>query len=180
MKKNFLMLGLLIALPASAEGIYVFGDVGQSKLLFDTSIGDISKTDTTYAVGVGYEATQTFSFELAYRDLGTTVIRTDYGRFQTDGSALQASVVAKFPISPTVNIFGRVGVSDLTYKFKFQYFDSSEEDESTSETESKAFYGVGASYAFNEKLLFRAEYNGHAEWENVTISTLAVGAVYKF
>ena len=180
MKKHFLFLGLLVALPASAEGVYIFGDAGQSTLSFDVGGGDFDKTGTTYSVGLGYDATPTFSFELAYRDLGDVGFNYWESKAQLDGSAIQASVVAKYPISPVVNVFGRIGISRLDYETKFEYFDYPEDNESGSEKKNKAFYGLGAAYSVSGKVILRAEYNRHADWDDVTISTLTVGAAYKF
>ena len=179
MKKHFLLLvGLLVALPVSAEGIYVFGDAGRSTFAVDVEGWDFSRKDSTYAVGLGYELNQTFSFELAYRDLGKVEFNFGDSKSQADGSTIQASVLAKYPVSPAVNIFGRAGISRLDYETSYQYPDFP--DERGSETKNKAFYGLGATYAVNEKISLRAEYNRHAEWDDVIISTMTIGAVYKF
>jgi len=180
MKKHFLLLGLMVALPASAEGVYVFGDAGQRTSSIDFLGGVYSRTETSYSIGLGYEATQTFSFEVAYRDLGEDTFSDEYEKSVSEGSAVQVSVVAKYPISPIVNVFGRLGVADLSDKTTYQYYDYPEYDESDSSSKTKAYYGVGASYAVDEKLSFRGEYSRYAEWEDVTTSALTIGAVYKF
>lgn len=67
MRKHALALGVVAAVsfPAAADGLYVFGDVGQSKFS-----GDISETDKAFALGLGYSLNPSLSVELAYHDLG--------------------------------------------------------------------------------------------------------------
>lgn len=180
MKKHFLLLGLLVALPASAEGIYVFGDGGQSTFSVDFFDVVLSKTETTYGIGIGYEVNQTFSFELAYRDLGASDSADMYEKSKVEKSAVQASLLANYAVSPVVEVFGRLGVANLKSEGISDIRDYSENNTPTSLSNTKAFYGAGASYAANEKLSFRGEYNRYSEWEGVTVSILTIGAVYKF
>jgi len=182
MKKHFLVLGLLAAtaVPASAEGVYIFGDAGQSKFSVDFDGASLSETDTSFAFGVGYAINKTFSFEAAYRDLGGISSDDEYGESQFDMSALQASVVAAFPIGSAVNIFGRLGLAQLSYDSSYEDYEDSDYDESDSDSANKAVYGVGASYTLNENVSLRAEYNKYAEWDGLTTSAFTLGAVYSF
>jgi len=183
MKKHLLAMSLLaaVAVPASAEGVYIFGDVGQSKLSIEDDGWDVSKTDTAFSFGVGYALNSTFALEVAYRDFGkVTLFQDQYEKDRLDSSALQVSVLAKFPVSDAIDIYGRAGVARLTYDWKYQDFEYPEYNDIDSESKSRAFFGIGASYALNDNISLRAEYNRYAKWDEATASALTIGAVYSF
>ena len=78
MKKQFLVACILGAftLPAMADNFYIFGDIGQGKMEVDGgNDSKLSKTDTTFAVGAGYDFNKFVAIELAYRDLGEVAER---------------------------------------------------------------------------------------------------------
>ncbi|MES2676250.1 MAG: porin family protein [Pseudomonadota bacterium] len=182
MKKIYLFgLWLFMAVPASAEGLYIIGDFGQSNLSYDFGNLYVGTTDTTFSVGAGYAVDRVFSFEVAYRDFGSfTMFKDDYERNSIDGEAIQVSLIAKYAAGDLVNLYGRVGIADLTYDAKTQYFDYPEDNETTSESKTKLFFGVGASYACNERVSLRAEYNKYSELEQVSSSVVTIGATYSF
>ncbi len=194
MKKQFLLACVLSALtlPAVADNFYVFGDLGQGKMEVD--LGDdysLSKTSTTYSIGAGYDVNEFFAVEVAYRDLGNVKFSgedfDDVGDYTyTDkhsATALQASVVGKLPISDEFSLFGRVGVANLDvdskYTASFANGDAPYSDTS-SESKTRAVFGLGASYNITEQVALRAEYNQFAKWDDVKLSGFTVGAVYKF
>ena len=183
MNKHFLALGLLaaLALPAAAEGTYIFGDVGQSKISIDSGDWSVSKTDTAVTLGLGYDLSAHLALELSYTDLGkVTTFQDQFEKDQLEGSATQFSVLAKLPLNDTVNLYGRLGVAQLSYDTRYQDLQSSANNESSSESKTKALVGVGASFALNEHLSLRAEYNQYAKWEEATTSTLTLGVAYAF
>lgn len=192
MKKQFLLACVLGAftLPAMADNFYVFGDVGQGKFEID---GDndttLSKTDTTFSFGAGYDVNKFLSLELAYRDLGNIVDKgsdfNDDGDFEyTDklnATAVQVSVIGKLPISDEFNVFGRVGVADIDADYKtIEATSTGVKRDSGSDSKTRALFGVGASYDVSSQLALRAEYNQYAKWDDLKLSALTVGAVYKF
>ena len=181
MKKQFLALGLftVIAVPAFAEGIYVFGDIGQSKIEIDWS--NHSESNTSYSLGLGYAFNKNFAFEVGYRDLGKITLFTDeFATANSDGSVIQASLLAKYPINDKVNIFGRLGFAGVTYDYKYQAFANSDNHFSSSDEQNKGVFGIGADYSINEHLSLRTEYNQYGKFESLETSTLTVGAVYSF
>lgn len=185
MKKSLLMMSLLasIALPAAAaENFYVLGDVGQGK--FEADIGggyNISKTDTTYSLGGGYNINKNFSVELAYRDLGEVKSSDiDYSS-KVSATAVEASVVGKYPISDVVDVYGRVGFGRIS--IDQNEYDSSVNPTvhtSSSEDKTKMLVGVGASYAVNDNFAIRAEYSQFAKIDDTTLSAVSIGATYHF
>jgi len=194
MKKQLLLACALSAftLPAMAEGFYVFGDVGQGKMELDSSNDSkLSKTDTSFSVGAGYDYNKFLAIELAYRDLGEVADRgsdfngvDNYNFVDKIGiTALQASVVGKLPISDVFNVYGRLGLAslDADYESREYYADGnnpSPYSDSTSKT--KAVFGLGASFDVTSQLALRAEYSQYAKWDDLKLSSLTVGAVYKF
>ena len=184
MKKHFFGLALLavVSMPAYAEGIYVFADIGNSKFSLDTTEDDLSKTDTARALGLGYALSKTFAFEVAYRDFGSVISYNILlsGSAHVDEHAINASVITKYPINDAVDIFGRLGAAKLTIDDEYRSSPSPEDNYSTSTSGTKVFYGVGATYSIDNHFGLRAEYNRYAEFQNLTTSTLTFGAVYSF
>jgi hypothetical protein len=176
MKKNLLALSLwvAVAVPASADGLYVFGDAGRSSYAIDSEAWDSSASATSFSFGVAYGVNNTFSFEADYRHIGKfTLIETEYEKITSDSSAIEMSVVAKYPFSTEINIYGRLGVAKLTNDADILSFKSSE-------SSNKVFYGIGAGYVMSEHVSLRTEYQRYEEWNGVTISNITLGAAYSF
>ena len=192
MKKQILLASVLgaLALPVMADGFYLLGDVGQGKL--EADLGDdtvYKKNSTAYSIGAGYEANKFFAVEVAYRDLGGisssdsyTVGNTTYSESNNvDYTVFQASVIGKLPVSDVVNVYGRLGVGKISFDWTDtvrggSYYDQ----ESDSESKTKALVGIGASYNITPKIALRAEYNQFAKWDDIKLSSLTVGATYAF
>lgn len=187
MKKHVLVLGLLaaVALPAAADGVYIFGDIGQTKFSGDTGSSD--EKDNAVVVGLGYNLNSNFSFELGYHNLGgvdisETIYYPGVGNIDVDGSvdasAVQISAIAKLPLGDSFDVYGRLGYArikvEATANASAQGINSSESD---SASENKAVAGVGAAYKVNEKFALRAEY---IKFGNTDISSITVGASYAF
>lgn len=191
--KNKVLLACLLSaftLPAMADNFYIFGDVGQGKFSVDGgSDATYSKTDTSFSVGAGYDINKFLAVEVAYRDLGGL---TDKGSdFNDDGdfeysdklnvTALQVSVIGKLPVSDVVNLYGRVGFADVDADYKtFEATSTGVRRDSGTDSKTRALLGVGASFDVSSQLALRAEYNQYAKWDDLKLSALTIGAVYKF
>ncbi|GGY83250.1 hypothetical protein GCM10011613_30170 [Cellvibrio zantedeschiae] len=184
MRKHALVLGLLaaVALPAAADGFYIYGDLGQSKFS-----GDTDETDTAAALGLGYKLNNNFSLELGYHDLGgidisETMYYPGVGNVDVDGSvdasAVQVSALAKLPLNDSFDLFARLGYGriklDATATASAQGVTGTESD---SASENKPVYGVGAGYKLNEKVGLRAEY---IKFGDTDISSFTLGVSYAF
>jgi opacity protein-like surface antigen len=181
--KNRLLLGLLtfLAVPVFAEGVYVFGDLGEGQISIDIGRLSAYTTDTSFSAGVGYELNATVSFEAGYRKIGSFVFfRDEDGSSVIEGEAVQGSVLAKHPISDIVNVYGRLGVARVTYDLIDKDFNFPRNNETNSKSKNKIFLGVGASYEVNEQVDLRIEYNRSAEFDDLTWSSLTFGASYSF
>lgn len=184
MKKQISVVCLLgaLALPAAAEGVYILGDIGQGKMEADVG-NDVfaSKTDTTYSIGAGFDINKNFSVELAYRDLGDIHDNDDFSSYRLSATALEASAIAKYPLNQKVDIYGRLGFGKVEFESKDVYHDGNVTVvDKSSDSKYRALFGVGASYALNDNVSLRAEYSQFAEWDDVTLSALTVGATYHF
>jgi OmpA-OmpF porin, OOP family len=188
MKKQLLLASLLSALtlPAMAQGFYILGDIGKSNLEYP-AYDDIAldESDTAFSFGVGVDLNQFLAIEVAYRDFGSGqdsgIASDDFGDYDwTDtlsASALQGSVVGKLPVNDSFDVFGRLGFANIEvdYDTNDGGFRSSE-----SNSKTKGFFGVGASYNFTPEFALRTEYSQYAEWDDLKLSVLTVGATYHF
>jgi OmpA-OmpF porin, OOP family len=178
MKKHVLALGLVAAaaVPVSADGLYVFGDIGQGTYeVKSKSYSDNSATGTGFAFGAGYSVNDTFSFEGGYRHSG---------RFELDSrnssdldisiSAVEIAGVAKYPVATSVNVYGRLGFANWTTETRSEIFYD------YSESTNKAFAGIGVSFEVSEHASLRAEYVRSEKFNDATVSRASFGAVYSF
>lgn len=187
MKKHLFTTLLLstLALPVCAQGIYVFAGFERNKLEIDVGDFSATKSDNGYGIGLGYSLTNHFAIEVAYRDLlsidgGETSEDYEY-RFNSELSALQASLVASYPLNEAVSVYGRLGVGKIevdTSSYENDWGDITRESESESKT--KALFGIGGRYAVTEQFGVRAEYSRFAEIEDTTISSLSLAIDYHF
>lgn len=188
MKKQILLASVLgaLTLPVMADGVYLLGDVGQSKV--EADVGNdftLNKTDTTYSIGAGFDINKFAAIEVAYRDLGSVrdsgTSTDNAGTFnwsqKNSVTALQASVVGKLPVSDVVSVYGRLGVGKIDIDTK-TIIDG--ESESDSETRNRALFGIGASFDITPEFAVRAEYNQFAKIDDTKLSALTVGATYHF
>ena len=182
MMKSIILAGVLatVSIGANAGNFYVLGDIGQSKLevSFDGATG--SKSKTMYDLGVGYGLNENFAFELAYRDLGgISESDADYST-SIDVTSLQLSALGMFPVGDNVYLYGRLGMARLNADAEFKDFSFPQNNESGSDSATKALIGLGMGYKVSDAFSLRAEYIQHAKWEDVTFSSITVGATYSF
>lgn len=184
MKKHFLVAGLLAAMtaPASAQGFYIFGDIGRTKLALDSEDFKLTTSTDNFSFGAGYALNKFISFEVASRELGSfTVYEDQYQKSKVEFSTIQASVIATYPINAKFSVFGHAGIADVTGDEKYQDFEDPEHNESSSESQNKSVFGFGGTYAINEHVILRAGYNRYAKWQDVVqLTTINAGVVYTF
>lgn len=168
MKKQILATCILgaLALPASAEGIYIFGDIGQTTIDADS----VKLTDNTFSIGGGFKINDTFSIEAAYRDLGG---EDSFFGSGPNFTAIQSSVLANLPINEEASVYGRLGVARLKITIKDDF-------DNYTDTDNKLAAGIGARYSINETTGFRVEYSRYSRWEEINLSTLTIGFDHSF
>ncbi|KEA63550.1 Outer membrane protein A precursor [Marinobacterium lacunae] len=192
------------ATASSAQGIYIFGDLGRSD--FDTGSASgisVDETDTMYGVGMGYSFNDYFSAELGYVDLGETTASTNApvsgslygssvtidGRISVDATGVFFGVRGDLPVTESVDLFARAGMlhwqSDADFSGTitidgdtFSGGASAELDDGTD-----PYIGLGASYSFNENVSVNAQWNRYmldVVDEDLDIDTLSIGLAYRF
>jgi OmpA-OmpF porin, OOP family len=183
MKKQLLALSILTAItvPAYAEGMYGFADLGQSKMEIDFGEGwSASRTETAMDLGLGYDFNKNFAVEFSYRDLGEISERDEFSKSSISVDALQISLVGKATISEQIAAYGRFGFAKLSSDGEYIDYEDSDFNESSSDSANKIVFGIGASYKITEAFGVRVEYSRYAEWDDVTLSSTTIGATYHF
>jgi OOP family OmpA-OmpF porin len=192
MQKKLLVAAILasVTLPVMASDFYVLADFGQAKY----KAGLFDESDTSFSIGGGYKFNETFAAEFTYRDLGEIKTRDyqdlgggDYfdGNYTDAITAIQASIVASFPVGQSASIYGRLGYADIDVENSFREVEVEDGDTFTSTgsytlSENKVVYGVGFNYAMSEALALRAEYNLYNDFLSLDISTMSLGLTYQF
>lgn len=161
--KKIIALAAIAALStvAQADGFYVGGDVGQSRL----KIEGLTFKGNTVSVFGGYNFSENVAVEVGYRDLGKDTV--DGVRLKANG--LQVSAILSAPVSTDFAVYGRLGVNRLEAK-------ATGNGLSGKETDTKALIGFGARYAINKEFGLRAEFQKPAS----NVRVLSIGADYRF
>lgn len=187
MKRQLVTMAFLslFSLSASSQGLYVFGGLDRNKIEADAGNFNISSSDNGYALGAGYGFGDIYAVELGYRDIFSSSVDEIYEDYEykesSDVSALQISLLAQYPLNEKVSVFGRLGVGRIdidssTYENSWGEISR----ESSSDSKTKALFGIGARYAITEKVGVRAEYSRFAKIEDTTLSSLSLAVDYHF
>ena len=192
MKSVILASALATAsISTNAGNFYVLGDMGQSKLEISFEGASASQSNTLYDLGIAYGLNEIFAIELAYRDLGG-MDGPDPVHYSVDVTSLQLSAIGMLPVGDSVYLYGRLGMArlnaDTTYEHYSVLLDNGSGNgpgigfgnDSSSTSKTKALIGFGMGYKVNEAFNVRTEYIQHAKWEDVTLSSITVGATYSF
>ncbi len=139
---------------SSLTGMYIGGSIGSTKI---TEVG----TKAGFGGYLGYNINPMFAVELGVASMGTYT----FSGVDVDTSNLNVSLVASAPVTPEVNVFGRVGYGQLKVAVG-----------GLSATANEALFGAGVRYNLNQNLAIRAEYTRFAS----DTGTFAVGAQYSF
>src|SRR5690606_2186485 len=127
------------------------------------SIDSLSDTKSAFGIGAGYKFNEMFALEIAYRDMGE--LKEDYRENYSNGdyehidakisvTALQASLVASFPVIELASLYGRLGSADLYARVSFPdrgVWDGEPYSiaESAPVAKNKAVVGAGFKYALS-------------------------------
>jgi opacity protein-like surface antigen len=143
---------------AAPTAFYGGLDVGSSKIdAFDDS-------ETSYGAFLGYGFNRFFAVELGYRELG---------KFDVVGGNVKAkqthlSVIGSYPLNNRLDLYGRLGYSNLDASSSSPYVSVDAED--------GGLYGVGLNYNFTPQLSGRIE----AQKPSSDSTNYSVGVVWKF
>lgn len=180
--KSVIFAGVLAvaSMGAHAGDFYVLGDIGLNKLELKVDDATYSKTDTMFDLGAGYGFNENFAVEFAYRDLGKLSESDDYGSASIELTSLQLSALGKLPVNDALYFYGRMGFAQLSADYSYESYTSPQFNDSDSRKKTKVLVGLGLGYNITSAVSLRAEYIRHAKWEDVTFSSLSLGATYSF
>lgn len=135
----------------------------------------------------GYQLDETFAVELGYARLGKFTARFPTG--DTDDakvSALEASIVAAWPLARRIAIFGRMGAYYGTVKETTSFAGNG------SQNNGDLTFGVGVRYDVMPKLAVRAEWQRYLDMggenvglgaglgDNSSVDLMSVGVLWRF
>ncbi|WP_374562038.1 outer membrane beta-barrel protein [Ideonella sp.] len=188
MKKIALALaavaGCLLSTAGHAAG-YVGGNVGAGHIEADCSGTESCKNSTTsYKLVGGYELTNNLYAELGYIDFGkaraTVNVLGQSVKTTARASGLMLGLAYQVPFGE--NWFGnvRLGAVNMDAKISASAGGVSSSD---SDTNVKAYFGLGVGYAFNKnwKIVGDADFS-RAEYQDddASVRSLSVGVRYDF
>jgi OmpA-OmpF porin, OOP family len=168
-----------IAVPASGQegGLYVGASVGPTTVdvcgdLSGLGLTSCDDKDTGFKIFGGKKFTQNFAVEFGWVDLGEITATGPGGTARVGADGLQAAAVGMAPVSPQVNVFGKVGL----YMWDLR---ATGPGGSLSDDGIDLMFGLGVSWTLARQLDLRAE------WERFDVGgddvdMLSVGAQYRF
>lgn len=181
MKLNKYLLALTCSIAtithAESNGPYVAISVGQSS--FDVSKGDtdaifqdegltvnsssLDDTDIAVKLQAGYQFSPYFAVEGGYINLGSTsysatLNNTARASADVDASGLSISAIGVLPLGSDFSLFAKLGAINARVKTTVKAsVNSTSLSGSEDSTDIKPIIGLGAAYALNPNVSFRAE-----------------------
>lgn len=174
------VMGCLLSTAGHAAG-YVSGNVGAGHIEVDCTGTDSCENSTTsFKLVGGYELTSNLYGELGYIDFGKAKASLAGVKSTARASGVMLGLAYQVPFGE--NWFGnvRLGAVNMETKLRASALGTSVSD---SETNVKAYVGLGFGYSFNKNLkvvgdadFSRAEYND----DEASVRSLSVGLRYDF
>jgi OOP family OmpA-OmpF porin len=169
------LLSTLIAVPAFAAvpGGYVAADLQSWSTTNNAPFGN---PGMGLRIGAGYRFTPNVGVEVDYAQSGSSSSNIA-GTYKV--SSTQVAVVGTMPVSPEVDVFGKVGMAANKLSLSSNFFVC------VSCSKTSLMYGIGAQYNFNQQVGLRLQYENLGKATNsgvndLTASTLSLGVVYAF
>lgn len=165
--KKIIALAAIAALStvAQADGFYIGGDVGKSRISDD----GLKFKGTSYALFGGYQFSDNIAAEVGYRNLGKDTITFRNVPMTLKGNALQVSAVLSAPLGSDFSVFGRLGVNRVEGK-------ASSGNVRFKDSDTNALIGFGARYAISKEFGLRAEF----QKPDSDTQVFTFGADYRF
>lgn len=174
MRNKFLSFALLstLAVPAYSSDIYGSLSLGSANDV-DTNSLNLSSSDTSYSVLLGYNVNKNFAVEVGYSSLlrGAAVSNTTATTETIDGYEVDG--IGRYPISAQFSIYARLGYVSLTQTYS----------QSPSISITGFVYGPGIQYDFNNKFGVRLGYNIYntsGSSGDVVLNNTSASAIYNF
>jgi OOP family OmpA-OmpF porin len=162
MKKHIILAALLLssAVAIAAPGAYVGVNAGSTDQKLSAEGESGSETSTGFKVYGGYQATDAIGIEAGYAAFGKASAGDDEFYLSAKPTAFYAAVTGTMPVSPSLDLFGKLGVakSETTITAFDGGVGGSVERKGTS-----ALFGIGAQYKFSDTMSLVAEYENYGK-----------------
>jgi len=204
-KLAFITLIALTATVASAEGIYVVGEVTRSMASLDGASFDnlltlngatgLSSGSTgnsnKWRLQGGYQFSPNLAVEGGYIDFGTASYQAAYSGSTAQGmlkaGGLDAAALFLLPLNEQVSVFGKAGIVAATVKSSLTADAlATLASASASTTIVRPLLGFGANFNLTEKVGLRLDYDHVSGLGNssttakMSVNMLSVGLAYHF
>ena len=170
------LLSSLFVMPAfaAAPGGYVAADLQNWSA---TNTGPSGNPGMGVRIGGGYRFTPNVGVEVDYAQSGSS---SAYFGTTYKVSATQLAVVGTYPINPQFDVFGKVGMSANKISLS-----AAGAGTCNNCSKTDVLVGVGGQYNINQQVGIRLQYESLGKASNsgsndMTVSTLSLGAVYAF
>lgn len=205
--KKIALLAAMAALSAtaSAADLYAYGSFGRSEMdvsksFYDTELTNagvtglsstLKKGDSSYKVGIGFQVNQNLAIEGGYVDLGEAKYTASFtggdGTAKATATGWTIAAVGILPVTQDFSVLAKAGLINAEVKISANASGpGGTASGSSSSTDWKNFFGIGAAYAVTKNIAIRAEWEkfnklGDSNRTGESDVTLAsVGVVYKF
>lgn len=174
------MAGCLLSTAGNAAG-YVGGNVGVGHINVDCSGADkCDDSSTSFKVVGGYELIENLYGELGYADFGEAKASAPGIKTTFRASGVMLGLAYQVPFNQ--NWFGNVRLGAINMEAK-GHADLLGVKVSDSESNVKAYFGLGVGYAFtkNLKMVGEADFSrAELEGDEASVRSLSVGVRYDF
>ncbi|MBE9398188.1 outer membrane beta-barrel protein [Pontibacterium sp. N1Y112] len=183
MNKAVLGTSFLLALSpvvASAEGFYIGGSVGNSKVMVSSEDkaavasagGSVDDDDTGYKANVGYRFTPNYAVEAFYVDFGEASVTDGVDTGTVDADGVGARLLMMAPFGDGFDLYASLGFHSWDADF------SSTNGFNASDDNTDVNYGLGLSYTY-ERVTFRGEFE-RFELDTEDVDLLTAGVTINF
>jgi len=164
-----------LGMTASAEGFYAGASWLSTGAEFETAFDDFDTDDSGWKVFAGADFTTFLGVELSYRDLGDFSDSSGSNTFDAELTVYDASVRGFLPVGRAIELFAKVGYSNLATDFVAS--DGSSPISGDAD-EWELFYGFGVGIKLGESFGLRAEWE---EWDvDTSLNSFSAGAYIRF
>lgn len=190
-RKTVLALALIwvsTTAHAKSEEQYIALNIGSAKYSNATLAGSAYPNPFSLDIFYGYRVLPNLAAEFGCTQLGNSVLDGTVQGVATKGSILasstHAAAVGYFSISPSFEVFGKAGLSFNISQLNLTQANSSSISGASG---TSLYYGIGASYKFNEALSIRAQYENFGGFgqfastgNDLTATVMSLGLVHSW
>ena len=120
------------------------------------SVVSCEDSDTSFKVYGGAKLHRNFAFELAYVDMGESVVKDNVDTLTIEAAGLNASVFGIIPASSNIDMFGKVGL---------MYWEAEKSSSGTSNGTLVSSEGVDVTFGFGANIGISRTFALRAEFE---------------